>query len=553
MDKNCTTCGVDDENPMNKECVDTEVVSTTPSCDTTKVPGQSCPTSEPCNFWELVNSPEACIMSSYIEESIDIGGAIVNVHKLLGVYEQDSLQDLTGLGEAISGGAMPNFPAANAFDTFITEWRSRQTGRDVTASAYIGYDFGPIKLENGRLRYGIDTFIKHDVASFRIKQGCEEKNRATKVRVERSEDGAKWYGVSIVALKNCDGLVTVNFNKTVPSRYWRIRPIEFSGGVDDYWSVQALQLIEAEATSISNIQDKIFMENRDRDYNEFAIRMKGSYTPVDVAANAMKFGFMGEEQYIIEVSFAATVAKLGRPFVIGDIIQLPSETQYTPSMQPRLKYLEIIDVAWSVNGYTPTWVPTMQRLIAKQAYASQETQDVFGKFTKNVDSSGLWDNEDGTNTKYQDYSDVSQTIKAEANTAVPQDGVDYANVPVLSDDLLQYAGQHNINLSKLSRRRHPHGVDAMPPNGLPYTQGENWPETPKNGDYHRMTYDHVGKNIPPRLYRYSTAKREWIFLETDHRFRLRNTNSKLEEFKNGNFTGKPVPANKVDEELAGDV
>jgi hypothetical protein len=497
----------------------------------------------------MVNSPEACIISSAIEESINIGGAILNVHKLLGVHEQDSTQDVSGLGTAISGGDMPNFPASNAFDKHITEWRSRQTGRDVTASAYIGYDFGPIKLSNGRLRYGIDTFIKHDIAGFRIKQGCEAKNRATKVRVERSNDGEKWYGVGILNVKDCEGMVDVKFSKSVPSRYWRLRPVAFNGGTSDYWSVQAVQLIEQEATSLSNIQDKIFMENRDRDYNEFAIRMKCAYTPVDVVANQMKFGFMGEEQYIIEVSFAQTVAKLGRPFVIGDIIQLPSETQYTPAMQPRLKYLEIIDVAWSTNGYTPTWVPTMQRLIAKQAYASQETQDIFGKFTKNVDSSGLWDNDDGSATKYQDHSTITQAIKAEANTAVPQDGTDYADAAVLPDELLK----KHPSLSKLSRRRHPHGVDAMPPNGAPYTEGDDFPDKPKNGDYHRLSYTRVGKNIPVALYRYSTAKKQWIFMERDHRHRLRNTNSLLEEFKTGNYTGTPVDSANVDAALDGDV
>lgn len=556
VDNNCNTCNIEDENPLNSgNCPDKETPSGQQPCDTTRVPGQACPPVNTCNFWEMVNSPEACIMGAYVEESLNIGGADINVHKLLGVHEQDSLQDVSGLGTAISGGDLPNFPAGNAFDTLITEWRSRQTGRDVTASAYIGYDFGPIKLNNGRLRYGIETFIKHDIASFRIKQGCDAQNRATKVRIERSMDGQKWFGVSVQSLKDCDGLITINFNKSVPSRYWRIRPIEFNGGTNDHWSVQAFQLIEAEATNINNIQDRIFLENRDRDYNEFAIKIKGSYTPVDVVANQAKWGFMGDDQYIIEVSFAQTVARLGRPFVIGDILQLPSETQFTPSLQARLKYLEVTDVAWSTNSYTPTWVPTMQRLIAKQAYASQETQDVFGKFTKNVDSSGLWDNDNGGNTKYQDYSDVSQTIKAEANTAVPQEGVDYANAPILSTELLQFSKDHpNMNLQKFSHdRRHPHGVDAMPPNGLPYTEGDEFPAQPKNGDWHRLTYNKIDTNLPIRLYRYSTAKKEWVFMEQDHRARLRNINSTLEEFKAGGKKSKVVAADKVDSALSGDI
>lgn len=536
---NCTSCGTEDENPLNvSNCPpETSDVVTTPACD----------------FWELVNSPEACIMGGYIDESLSIGGANLNVHKLLGIHEQDLLQDVTGLGEPISGGAHPSFPATNAFDTFITEWHSVQTGVQVATSAYIGYDFGPIRLNNGRLRYGIDTFIKHDIASLRIKQGCEPENRATKVRVERSPDGVKWYGVAIVDLQDCDGLITVNFKKTVPSRYWRLRPVAFNGGTNDYWVIQALQLMEYEATSISNIQDKIFMENRDRDYNEFAIRMKCSYSPQDVVANQMKFGFMGDEQYILEVSFAQAVAKLGRPFVIGDIVQLPSENQYTPSLKSVPKYLEVMDVGWSVNGFTPTWVPTMQRLIAKPAYASQETQDVLGKLTARVDSSGLFDNKDGNAPKYQDNSDITQSIKAAANTAVPQDGTDYANIPVLSEDLINYGKDKNLDLTKLSRRRHPHGIDAMPPNGLPYTQADEFPATPKDRDYHRLTFDAVGTGIPARLYRYSKAKNEWIFLESDHRYRLRNTRSRLEEFKNGSYNGIPVAADNVDDELAKDV
>lgn len=559
MNTDCISCGIEDENPLETvgNCAPknpdgtlvTPVVPGNASCVPGKVVGQLCPVTQTCDYWEMVNSTEACIISDLISEQLIIGGADINVHKLLGVHEQDSLQDVTGLGAPISAGEQPNFTAANAFDINISEWHSAQTGRDVTASAFIGYDFGPIRLANGRQRYGIETFVKYDIASFRIKQGCEPENRATKVRIERSQDGQKWYGVGIVDVEDCDGMVTVHFNKSVPSRYWRLRPVTFNGGTDDYWVVQGLQFAEYQATNLSNIQDKIFMENRDRAYNEVAIRMKGSYAPQDVVANQAKFGFMGDEQYIIEVSFAMTVARLGRPFVIGDIIQLPSETQFTPTLQPRLKYLEIMDVAWSVNGYTPTWVPTMQRLIAKQAIASQETQDIFGKLTKNIDSSGLWDNDDGTNTKYQDYSDITQAIKAEANTALPQDGTDYANVPVLSDELLQYGEDHNINLGKLSRKRHPTGIDAMPPNGIDYTEGDAFPPSPQNGDYHRLTYTAVGKNIPARLMRFSALKNSWIFLESDRRARARNTNSRLEEFRNGTPNGKVVAANKVDSEL----
>jgi hypothetical protein len=536
-------CGIVDKNPINSagDCKlddsgkpiidDPDKNSTGPNC--VKTPqGLNCPPSAICNYWDMVNSPEYCLIANIIEENLNIGGADINVHRLLGVHEQGSLVDQVGLGMAISNGDLPNFPAINAFDKFITEWRSKQTGNAVITSAFIGYDFGPIYLSNGRERYGIDTFIKKDVTKIKIKQGCDKKNRATKIRLERSSNGKDWFGVSVLNIPDCDGLVTLDVKKSVPSRYWRIRPLLFNGGKDDYWSVQALQLIDYEDTAVSNIQDRLLLENRDRDYDEKSIKLKGSYTPPDTTMNVTQFGgLFNTNKYVIEVSFQQVLTRLGRPFVVGDIIQLPSETTYTPDLRPVLKYLEVEDVAWSSTSYTPTWVPTLQRLICSQALASQETQDIYGKLTPTVDSSGLFDINDGNNQKYQDLHNIRQTIEADANTRVPQEGIDYAEAPKLSEELLQFSKQNNMNLERFDRIRKVQGVDALPPNGLPYTEGPTFPTNPKDNDYHRVTYDHVGKDIPARLYRWSSFKNSWIYLETDRRFQMKNTKSVLEEFK----------------------
>ena len=495
--------------------------------------GLLCPAVENCSPFDLSESPETCIINDYIEESIDIGGAPLNVFRLLGVHEQGSLQDLIGAGTSFSNGYLPNYSSANAFDKYITEFRSLQTGSDVVKSAFLGYDFGPIKLENGRNRYGIETAIKHDVTRINFKQGCNSKNRVTKIRVERSNDGEKWFGVTIQNIQDCDGLVTLDFNKSVPSRFWRIKPLEFNGSDDDYWSVQALQFIDYEATKINNIEDRILLENRNRDYDENAINMKCSYQPIDTIGNVTQFGFMsGANKWVIEVSFTASVKALGRPFVIGDIIELPAETQYSPNLTPIKKYLEIEDVGWSVNGYTPTWVPTMLRLIAIPAVASQETQDLFGKLTRDVDSSGLIDIDNGQNLKYQDYNDIAQTIEADANTMVPERGEDTSKVAKLSDELLQYGEDHpDMNLKRLDRKRSNYSIDALPPNGESYTEGDEFPTgTPADGAYHRLTYTKVGKDIPARLYRYSKVKKFWVYLETDKRFAAKNTKPILQEF-----------------------
>jgi hypothetical protein len=107
-----------------------------------------------------------------------------------------------------------------------------------------------------------------------------------------------------------------------------------------------------------------------------------------------------------------------------------------------------------------------------------------------------------------------------------------------------------MNLEKFNRSRHPLGIDAMPPNGLPYTEGDAFPDAPANCDYHRLTYTHLGNNIAARLYRWSAAKKQWIYLEHDHRSNIKNGKAVVEEFKSpSTFKTKVVSTSEVDENV----
>jgi len=91
-----------------------------------------------CSGFSLQNNNANDFIEDVIEEALNIGGADLNIYKLLGVHEQGKLIDCTGRGNAISNGDAANFPSSNAFDKFITEWRSIQKGEGVIPSAYIG-------------------------------------------------------------------------------------------------------------------------------------------------------------------------------------------------------------------------------------------------------------------------------------------------------------------------------------------------------------------------------------------------------------------------------
>lgn len=488
-----------------------------------------------CKPWQLTTQQRTnCYADSLIQESLSIAGADIHVYKLLGVHEQLKLTDSTGNGTPIASSSLPGFDAAQAFNAYTTEWRSMEAGDKILESAFIGYDFGVVKLPNGRVKYGSEANVRVHITSIKIKQSVDPLKRVSKARVERSDNGKDWYGVSVVNLPVDGNLSTVTFKESVPSRYWRLRPIQFVGSQCDAWGVQALEMSEYTATARNNIQDFIWMENRDREYNTTFQQLKGYYDVVTTAIDLSRFG--GELptlEYQIKINFTACVNLLGRPIVVGDIIELPSETQYNASLQPVRKFFEVTDVAWDNSSFTPGWMPTMLLITTQPAVASQETQDIFGHLAVKTDNSGLFNGDDGNNTKYQDFSAVDQHIVSVSKSAVPEIGSEGSNVAreftpeelKFADDK-GYIGIHNLQFN----RKDVYVEDAMPQNGEPFTEGPEYPQHPADGDYHRLTYEGTASGVLTRLYRWSAKKNRWIYLETDKRPLYTGNKRVIEEY-----------------------
>ena len=59
--------------------------------------------------------------------------------------------------------------------------------------------------------YGIDTNIYKHITALAIKQSEDANRRVTRARIERSQDGVKWYGVSVVLLPDDDCYNTILF------------------------------------------------------------------------------------------------------------------------------------------------------------------------------------------------------------------------------------------------------------------------------------------------------------------------------------------------------
>lgn len=503
--------------------------------------GKLCPpggSANPCNSFQLTNTSDNCLIDQIVSETVMIGGAPLNVYKLLGVAARSTPQDITGVGKATSGGAIAGFSAQGVFDGSGT-FRSTQRGSGVASSAWIGFDFGEIKTSYGTPRYGIETYANRMVSAVTITQSTCPSNRADKLRVERSPDGIKWYGVDVIT---SDGTHTIR--ASVPSRFWRVRPITFVGGEADYWEVVTLHFHDSQDPRIDNIQDAVLFENRDREYQQIPVTLKGRFDHQDAMLELAAHGMMLPEMLVIEVSFSQCVAALGRPLVIGDLIELPTEVMYDPSMRPVKKYVEVQDVAWSTNGYTPGWVPTLLRVTTQPAIASRETRDVLGPLASSqVDPSGLFDVDDGLATPkpYQDYSEITQTIRAEAHTAKPLDGIDQSEVgqPTVEQlqDVANRLGDRTVQ-QFVTPQKGLYIEDALPPNGEPYTEGDELPPSAKDGAYHRVTYTGMAEDIPARLYRYSGVKRRWIYVETDKRAMHRHATTRVRDQITGSKKGQ---------------
>jgi hypothetical protein len=135
--------------------------------------------------------------------------------------------------------------------------------------------------------------------------------------------------------------------------------------------------MDFEQTSIDNIQDIFFLENRDRAYSQSSQTIRCQYTPFDSIGDMGKFGFNILDQYTFTCSFSSMIEKLGRPVIIGDIIEVCPEIAYDQDMNLVKKYLEVTDAGWSAEGYSPGWTPLVYRFVAQQLIPGQEHRDII--------------------------------------------------------------------------------------------------------------------------------------------------------------------------------
>ena len=112
----------------------------------------------------------------------------------------------------------------------------------------------------------------------------------------------------------------------------------------------------------TNIQDLLFLENRDRSYDPNIYRLRGHYNVQNLDFDLSQFGlFLNNDIIFITVHYNDMIQLVGRKLMVGDVIELPHLLDYNPlkeTIPTALKrFMQITDANYASEGFSPTWFP----------------------------------------------------------------------------------------------------------------------------------------------------------------------------------------------------
>ena len=292
--------------------------------------------------------------------------------------------------------------------------------------------------------------------------------------------------------------------------------------------------------SAQNIQDLLFLENRDRKYDTSIYSMRGIYQTQDVTFDLSQFGmFLQTGTLFIVFHINDMVETIGRKLMAGDVVELMHLKDYYPldnSLPVALKrYYVISDCNNAAEGYSPSWWPHLWRCKINPLTDSQEYKDILNQITvdNELDPTGGNVTLGNVSSIISKYQEINDAIIREAETNVPYSGYDKsylyikpvgsegypedpAGISADSGNVTADSGTIDSSAGTASPGDTVHGYltgAGQTPNGLPVTTGIAFPNSPSVGDYALRT-----DYLPNRLFRYDG--RRWVKIEDNVRTTL---------------------------------
>jgi len=145
-----------------------------------------------------------------------------------------------------------------------------------------------------------------------------------------------------------------------------------------------------------NIQDLLFLENRDRTYDPNIYRLRGHYNVQNLDFDLSQFGlFLNNDIIFINVHYNDMIDIVGRKLMVGDVLELPHLLDYNPlkeTIPVALKrFYSITDANFSSEGFSQTWYPHMWRIKCEPLVDSEEFSQILTEPINQDNYLGLWD------------------------------------------------------------------------------------------------------------------------------------------------------------------
>jgi len=205
------------------------------------------------------------------------------------------------------------------------------------------------------------------------------------------------------------------------------------------------------------IQDLLFLENRDRKYDPDVYVMRGIYNIQDIDFNLSQFGlFLQNDTIFITFHINDTVEKLGRKIMAGDVLELPHlKDEYALNdLKFALKRFYVIqEVNRAAEGFSATWYPHLYRAKCKPLVDSQEFKQILDGIADTENYKGGWSS---TTTYYPD--DVvtgpdgrKYTVISEVTGITPPNTTYYRDADTLRDIMSTYETEMQITQAVLDQ------------------------------------------------------------------------------------------------------
>lgn len=216
--------------------------------------------------------------------------------------------------------------------------------------------------------------------------------------------------------------------------------------------------------SVMNIQDLLFVENRDRKYDSDIYTLRGIYQKADQDFDLSQFGiFLAQGTQFMTFHLNDMVQTVGRRIISGDVLELMHLKDYhslDDSVPFAIKrYYVVTDASWAAEGFSPTWYPHLWRVKMQPLVDSQEYKDILNKIGASDDP---FAGNVGGNTNpalstivstYNKYKDINEAVIAQAEIELPKSGYDTANLYTVDRDSITgqlNAGNIAVNSSNVA-------------------------------------------------------------------------------------------------------